>query len=192
MVIDIPMRFEEEPLLWTVDDVYNPSECDAFVRMIEQSSPTLATNNPLYRNQDRVIRDDPAIARDLFIRLRRHLPERMGPLTLLELNDHLRFYRYRPGQRFDPHTDHWYRPNEFEITLHTVLVYFNDNFEGGQTLFQEQLDRVLRPRRGMAAIFQHKIRHEGCEVREGTKYAMRSDVIYRAKEPIGNVGIASP
>ena len=36
----------------------------------------------------------------------------------------------------------------------------------------------------MVAIFQHKIRHEGCPVRRGIKYGMRSDVIYEADEPI--------
>jgi hypothetical protein len=192
MPIDIPMRFEDAPLLWTVDDVYSPSECASFIRLIEESSPALATNNPLYRDQDRVVRDDPGIAGDLFARLRPFLPATMGELLIVGLNERLRFYRYRVGQRFEPHTDHWYRPNAFQITLHTVLVYFNEDFEGGETRFQEEIDRVVVPRRGMVAIFQHKIRHEGCAVRSGVKYAMRSDVIYEGREPIGVVGIARP
>ena len=93
-------------------------------------------------------------------------------------------YRYRTGQKFEPHMDHWYRPSESQITLHTVLVYFNDDFEGGETRFQEQIEQTIIPKRGMVAIFQHKIRHEGCPVRRGIKYGMRSDVIYEADEPI--------
>ena len=188
MAIDIPFRFEGERLLWWVDDVYSAPECARFIDLIERSSPTLATNNPLYRDQDRVIRDDPAIATELFRRLRPHLPERMGPTRLVGLNERLRFYRYRPGQRFDPHMDHWYRPNDHQITLHTVLAYFNDDFEGGETRFQKQIDQVVKPRRGMVVLFQHKLRHEGCEVRRGTKYAMRSDVIYESSEPLGKAG----
>ena len=188
MAIDIPMRFDAAHLLWTVPDVYGPEECLAFVRRIEASSPTLATNNAIYRDQDRVVQDDPATAADLFARLRPHLPERMGKLSIVGLNPRLRFYRYQAGQRFEPHMDHWYRPSPYEITLHTVLVYFNEEFEGGETRFQEQLESMLVPRRGMVAIFQHKIRHEGRPVRAGVKYAMRSDVIYRADEPIGRVG----
>ena len=57
------------PLLWTVQDVYRAAECQSFIDLIEGSSPTLATNNPLYRDQDRVIRDDPVCAADLFSRL---------------------------------------------------------------------------------------------------------------------------
>ena len=190
MPINIPMRFETERLLWPVEDVYSAEECRNFIDLIERSSPTLATNNPLYRDQDRVIKDDPGIARDLFRRLRPHLPEFMGPLRLVGLNDRLRMYRYQSGQRFDPHMDHWYQPNEHQITLHSILVYFNDDFDGGETRFQEQIEETIAPKCGMAVIFQHKIRHEGCLVRRGTKYAMRSDVIYEASEPIGETGRA--
>jgi hypothetical protein len=84
--------------------------------------------------------------------------------------------------------DHWYRPNDRQITLHTVLVYFNDDFEGGETAFHEQFDRLVSPKPGMVAIFQHKLRHEGRAVLRGTKYAMRSDVIYEADDIIGRAG----
>jgi prolyl 4-hydroxylase len=65
-----------------------------------------------------------------------------------------------------------------------VLVYFNDDFEGGETQFLEQLDEIVVPEPGLVAIFQHKIRHEGRPVRRGTKYAMRTDVVYEGDEPI--------
>jgi prolyl 4-hydroxylase len=188
MPIEVPMRFEGEQMLWTVDQVYTPSECVDLMALIERSSPTLATNNPIYRDQDRVVRDDPGLASDLFQRLRAHLPERMGQFRLVGLNDRLRFYRYRPGQRFEPHMDHWYRPNDRQITLHTVLAYFNDDFEGGETVFQEQLDRTVVPRAGMVAVFQHKLRHEGRPVLRGTKYAMRTDVVYEADDTVGRAG----
>lgn len=178
MPIEVPFRFETEKMLWLVDSVYTPEECANFIRSIEKSQPELATNNPLYRNQDRVIIDDRILADDLFRRLKPHLPQKMGNLRLLRLNERLRMYRYRPGQSFSPHMDHWYRPCETQITLHTVLVYFNDNFEGGETRFMEQIEEIVVPRPGRVAIFQHKIRHEGCIVSRGTKYAMRTEVIY--------------
>ncbi len=178
MTIQVPFRFEAESLLWCVDDVYTPTECAEFRRLIEESSPGLATDNPLYRDQDRVIIDDPTIAADLFTRLQPHLPAQMGGLVLQRLNERLRMYRYRTGQRFAPHMDHWYRPTDSTITLHTVLVYFNDNFVGGETRFMEQLEQVIVPKTGRVAIFQHKVRHEGCPVESGTKYAMRTEVIY--------------
>ena len=189
MAIELPMRFEGERSLWTVADVYTPAECREFVANIERWGPAIATNNPAFRDQDRVVRDDGPLAAELFRRLRPQLPERMGPLRLVGLNERLRFYRYRPGQQFPAHTDHWYWPSETRVTLLTVLVYFNDDFEGGETRFIEHLEEVVVPRPGLVAVFQHKIRHEGCAVRRGTKYAMRTDAIYEADERI--VGAAA-
>jgi prolyl 4-hydroxylase len=180
----VPMRFEHTPLLWVVEDVYTPAECAEIARQIEDWSPRLATNNPLYRDQDRVVRDDRRFAGDLFERLRAHIPARIGELSVVGLNERLRFYRYQAGQQFAPHMDHWYQPDETHITLITVLVYFNDDFGGGETRFMEQLEQTVIPRPGLVALFQHKIRHEGCEVTRGRKYAMRSDVLYEAPSPI--------
>jgi len=191
MPIDIPMRFETAPLLLTIPRVYSAEECARFIALVEAGAPTLATNNPLYRDQDRVVRDDPAVAAELFARLGPHLPATVGPLRLVGLNERLRMYRYRPGQRFAPHTDHWYQPSPTRITLYTVLVYFNDDFEGGETRFVEHLDDIVVPQPGLVAIFQHKLRHEGCPVLRGTKYAMRSDVVYEATEAVRTPGLPS-
>lgn len=178
------MRFPDVPLLWSVDDVYSNEECDAFIAEIERASPSIATNNPIYRNQDRVMRDDPETSSALFGRLRGHLPETIGELSLSRLNERLRFYRYSPGQEFKEHMDHWHKVSPTEITLLTVLVYFNGDFEGGETRFTEQLEEVVKPEAGRVAIFQHKVRHEGCPVLSGIKYAVRTDVIYTAPSPI--------
>jgi prolyl 4-hydroxylase len=163
MPIEVPFRFEDERLLWSIDNVYSVAECDRLIRLIEASEPQIATNNPLFRNQDRVIRDDPEMARELFYRLKYHLPHRIGNLEIIGINERLRMYRYRVGQCFKPHMDHWYRPNETSITLHTVLVYLNGNFEGGETRFSEQLNEVIKPVAGLVAIFQHKLRIETIE-----------------------------
>ena len=187
MTIALPMRFEDQPLLWTVENVYSQEECIDFINMIEASTPQIATGNPMYRNQNRVIRDQPQLAQDLFARLKPHLPSQMGLFQLVGLNERMRFYRYSSGQYFAPHMDHWYRPSPTKITLHSVLVYFNDDFEGGETQFHEQLEVTIVPKSGMVAIFQHKIRHEGCVVRVGKKYAMRTDLIFSAPDEIEQV-----
>ena len=185
MLVDLPVRFEDQPLLWTVPQVYSETECSEFIHRIERSVPTLATNNPAYRDQDRVIVDDSEAAAELFRRLRPHLPERIGEFQLVGLNERLRCYRYSPGQQFSEHTDHWYRPAPNRITLHTVLVYFNNDFEGGETRFTEQLEATVTPEPGLVAILQHKVRHAGRVVRSGIKYAMRSDVVFEAPGEIG-------
>jgi len=189
MLVDLPFRFDDQPLLWTIPDVYTQSECADFIRRIDGSAPQLATNNPSYRDQDRVIVDDVEVADDLFRRLRPHLPGQLGSFRLVGLNERIRFYRYTSGQRFTEHMDHWYRPSPRRITLHTVLAYFNEDFEGGETRFTEQLAEVIYPKPGLIAVFQHKVRHEGCPVRSGIKYAMRTDVIFEAPHEIGKPNV---
>ena len=76
MTIKVPMRFESEPLLWTVYNVYSQQECNNFIDLIETSNPQLATNNPLYRNQDRLILDNSQISENLFQRLYPHLQKK--------------------------------------------------------------------------------------------------------------------
>ena len=180
--LGVPFRFKSAPLLWTVEGVYSEAECAQFIDMIERADPGLATNNPIYRNQDRVIIDDTKISEDLFDRLRERMPKRVDRFSLVRLNERLRFYRYKTSQKFAPHMDHWYQPSNSEITLFTVLVYFNSGFSGGETRFMEQLEDIIVPKPGLVAIFQHKIRHEGCEVLSGTKYALRTDAIYKLNE----------
>lgn len=157
LLLNVSFRFDCIDLLRTVEDIYSKEECEGFVSMIESRKPELATNNPSYRNQDRVMIDDPKLSEDLFLWLRAHLPAQIDRFKLLRLNERLRFYRYKTGQRFSPHMDHWHQPNDSEITLLTVLIYFNSDFSGGETRFMEQIEKTIIPKTGLAAIFQHKI-----------------------------------
>lgn len=166
--------------MWRVDPILPASLCESLIEEIDRVNPAPVVTSLSFRDQDRLIRDDPTLATRLFSLLEPHIPKTIGPLSLIGLNERLRLYRYRPGQRFTPHMDHWYQPTLTVTSLLTVLVYLNDDFEGGQTRFMEQLDEVVEPERGAAVLFQHKIRHEGCEVRRGKKYALRTDVMYRA------------
>ncbi|PCJ18942.1 MAG: hypothetical protein COB02_09415 [Candidatus Cloacimonadota bacterium] len=177
MSIKVPFRFDDTALLWVVGDVYTQEECHQIVQEIE-SSKLESPQNKGFRDQDIVYFDKPKMANDLFERIKEDLPKKMGNLHLIGINTRLRMYRYNRGQKFTPHMDHWYSPDDSSITLLTVLVYLNDKFEGGQTHFMEQIEETVTPKTGSVAIFQHKIRHEGCEVIKGTKYAFRTDVIY--------------
>jgi hypothetical protein len=42
----------------------------------------------------------------------------------------------------------------------------------------------VRGRTGMALVFEHALTHEGAEVTGGTKYVLRSDVMYG---PVGQI-----
>lgn len=87
---------------------------------------------------------------------------------------------YRSGQEFRPHFDAYADMNDkVRQRRWTVLVYLNDDFEGGETLFPLLGVRVV-PRTGSALVFDN-LRgdmspnplslHAGCPVRSGRKFA---------------------
>ncbi len=92
------------------------------------------------------------------------------------LNYRLRYYKYEIGQLFSRHFDIMFRINDDTRTFLTFIVYLNDEFEGGQTVFD---DMVVVPKMGDAILFPHELKHEGATVTKGCKIILRSDVIYR-------------
>ena len=86
----------------------------------------------------------------------------------------LRFYKYAPGQRFKMHKDGPWHEDGLTSQL-TLLVYLNDGFTGGDTDFR---DFRVKPDTGAALLFIHDTWHEGAAIESGTKYVLRSDVMY--------------
>jgi hypothetical protein len=87
-----------------------------------------------YRDNDRLIRDDAALAATLFERLRPVLPpsiERDGELWHLKgFNPRFRYCRYRAGQSFCIHRDGAYAPDAATRSLLTCQIYLNEGFAG--------------------------------------------------------------
>jgi prolyl 4-hydroxylase len=175
------------PLVWTVDGLLSPTECrDLILRLEEigfEAAPVTTARGarmmPEIRNNARVILDDHGLAGELFRRALPHIPKTFQGARAVGANERLRFYRYEPGQRFKLHSDGYFQRDEKERSYLTYMVYLNDDFEGGATGFLDPA-REITPKTGTALFFQHPLRHEGREVTRGVKYALRSDVMYRA------------
>jgi hypothetical protein len=185
-------------LLWTVPDLLSPAECAALVASEAEREWLPATVNSAegrvvasnLRDSTTAVLRDPALADDLFRRIRPHVPPRMtaelgarGTLAMELAGVHvpLRIYRYEPGQHFGPHQDQSYFGPAGEKSLLTLMVYLNEGFGGGETDFPEQ-NEIIVPRTGTALLFQHMLLHAGRRVSSGTKLVLRSDVLYRAVE----------
>ncbi|QNQ07850.1 2OG-Fe(II) oxygenase [Sphingomonas alpina] len=89
------------------------------------------------------------------------------PLTVL---------RYRPGQQYRPHLDTIQGAQNQRIK--TVLVYLNEGFDGGETVFPG-VNLTVTPRGGDAILFDTVLttgapdpaaRHAGLPVRQGAKW----------------------
>jgi hypothetical protein len=175
-----------KPLAFTLDDVLTAAECASLIDRIETLGPSAApittsagfVMRPDIRNNERVMFDDVTLAKDLFDRVASHVPSRLCNMQPVGANERFRCYRYSPGQRFAPHYDGAFERNDTERSLLTLIVYLNEGFEGGETGFLD-FDVTAVPRTGSALLFQHYMLHEGVSVRSGTKYVLRSDVMYR-------------
>ena len=133
------------------------------------------------RKSDRVIVDEPALAEQLFARLRSGLPANKGNWRLVGLNPYLRVLRYWRGDFFYRHPDGEYRcPHTNQRSFLTCLVYLNEGYRGGFTTVYTSAGRALpvTPHAGMALLHDHNLYHEVPELLEGVKYVIRTDVMY--------------
>lgn len=174
------------PLAWTVDGILAPDECAALRWRMDDLGCTPApittargfVMRPDIRNNTRVIIDDEPLAAELYRRIAPHVPAGLADMRPVGANERFRCYRYDVGERFAPHYDGAFHRNESEESLLTFMIYLNEDFEGGATMFQHYGTSVA-PKTGRALLFQHRLLHEGCVVHAGVKYVLRSDIMYR-------------
>lgn len=176
--------------IFLLTDVLSPEECAAYIALSEQSpyeeAPLYLAEGPVLdkqvRDNARLVRDDPDLARELWRRAGPLVPLKRGSWQAIGLHPRFRFYRYDPGQKFAPHFDGYIEEPDGSTSSLTFLVYLNDGFEGGETRFYPfhlHQPIVVEPRRGTAVLFAHRQLHEGASVLQGRKYVLRSDVMYR-------------
>ena len=94
--------------------------------------------------------------------------------------------RYAGKQSFAPHHDGSASLGGLH-TQFTFLVYLSDVVKGGETRFfdgDRNVTYTIRPEVGKALIFEHPIRHEGLAAESGTKYILRTDVLYGRDQSI--------
>lgn len=185
-------RVVYDELIYTVPEALTAAECALWIQHGEQvgfdDAPVTTGSGPVMRpelrNNGRVMLDAPEAAAALWARLAEVAPPPWRERPAIGLNERFRLYRYGPGERFLPHHDGAYsRPNG-ERSAWTLMIYLNDVAEGGETRFFRSRAQApfvtIAPRAGTALFFLHPILHEGAEVRQGLKYALRTDVMCAA------------
>ncbi len=92
-----------------------------------------------------------------------------------KLNERFRCYNYRVSEAFQKHSDFAHEYSDTARTFLTVLIYLNEGFEGGGTVFDKY---TVKPQLGMLTMFPHELPHQGCKILSGRKYSLRTDVVY--------------
>jgi len=171
---------------FTLDNFLSEEECKEYINLAEghgfhEAKVTTPDGQIMIkeiRNNDRVIIFNEEIADRFFKKAQEFLPVIFGKKPI-RCNECMRFYRYNPKQRFKWHFDGSYiTPDRGEKSLISFLVYLNDDFEGGATRFA---NCNVKPETGSALAFMHGEKHEGGVIKSGTKYVIRTDIMYPMK-----------
>lgn len=173
--------------IFTIDNFLSTEECNNYIKLSEEKGYEQAKVNTekgsrvieSVRNNNRVLFTDYNLAANLWDRLSPYAPQKIGNSIAIGLNELFRFYKYEPGQQFRKHNDQSFIRKDIEASYYTFLIYLNDDFEGGETTFNHI---HIKPKTGTALIFLHSLEHAGTEVTHGTKYVLRTDIMYRLKE----------
>lgn len=118
----------------------------------------------------------------------------------LGLNPRLRVLRYDANDNdiFEPHFDATTNVGDDNMTsLLTVLIYLNDGdgveFSGGETRFIDHMNPkmssvdvssttlLIVPQAGNVVIFEHDLFHSSALLTFGTKYVLRTDVLFECR-----------
>jgi hypothetical protein len=193
-------------ICFLIPGLFNKKECEELLEnSINASFQSAAADYPsYYRNNERLVIDDDALAGFLFEKVQPYLPQEINITTgneaeqghwkLSQLNSRLRFCRYAAHQYFHRHLDGVHYRSATEQSKLTFMIYLNgaDAFKGGRTLFYRSKEdtaiwAAYTPVCGDLIVFDHNLWHEGEVLESGEKYVLRSDILYTR-----SVGGASP
>jgi predicted 2-oxoglutarate/Fe(II)-dependent dioxygenase YbiX len=192
-----------------IPEFLSPAQCQALIDRGEANGFRSANTDypPSYRNNERWVVDDAALARTMGERLSAQWQlaglgqqhgESIGGWRFDSVNERFRFCRYQADQAFHIHQDGVHQRGPMFQSRLTFMIYLTDgdDFEGGDTLFfaggpgtavdgqsQPPVVARVRPRRGSLILFEHHLWHAGATVTKGIKHIVRSDVMFRRETP---------
>lgn len=112
------------------------------------------------RNNDRLEFIDAELTQKIQdVILKHDFPYLLQEKNFSHFNDHLRIYRYVPGQFFKPHKDGHIKSGD-NTSLITILLYLNDTV-GGETILMPQgfakkeVWQTITPTVGSVLLFEH-------------------------------------
>lgn len=178
--------------------VLNHVECAALLAKANEKGFTPVLLNigndqqqlaPGLRDGHRVIVDSSELTSWLMEVIRPYLPAELeNGAKLNDLNERCRILLYTPGQEFTGHYDGRYRrphdhPHAGDFSRVTVQFYLHDvpQSHGGATTFFPDGPRPIKhqPETGSVLLFTQDLYHEGSLVKEGIKYTIRTEAMYR-------------
>lgn len=156
-----------------VYDILNSSECSRLIEQIDNKPSKdrnrFSTNKSV---NDKFI--DKELSDFILDKVRNHFRSAGIGRTILTA-------KYFPGELTGIHRDLQYDRG----VTHTMIIYLNDNYQGGTTSFYDESYieiHHVEPKKGKAIIFDFEQLHKGNLVEEGYKYWIGCQI--RIEKPI--------
>lgn len=199
--------------LYYLENVLTQNECLFLIEQSRQKYSSLTEEFSVEeREGNRLLAIDSNFAEILYDRIKEYIEidnkiENIKPCGFgvagkwepLCLNNCFRYNQYiSPSIGFTAHRDATFIENEDVRSVLTVLIYLNDNFDGGDTVFYDTfgprskeeivsdemskgfIERFrYKPKSGSILIFNHNMIHEGQKLKKGVKYVIRTDVVFK-------------
>lgn len=155
--LPVEKRLSDHPHVSAFPALFSPAECDF---LIAEAQPWLEPAVVIDPQTGRQLRNPVRTSDGMSFALVRENPavhalnRRIAALTGTDVaqGESLQVLRYRPGQEYRPHFDAV--AGEANQRILTVLVYLNEGYQGGETLFVRTGLR-FRGQRGDALVFRN-------------------------------------
>ncbi len=190
----MPEKTSLSEAIFTVSEVVSARKCRKLVYVAERDGfqpapPDVITEEQTFhdvRTCSHHPKRHPRWAMSLWRRLHSFIPDYQG-LRAVNIDDRFSFERFESGQSCRWHKDPQRVLRSGERSWLSMVVFLNHNFEGGAVQF---LETSVRPQLGMALFYPHHLPHEDKLVLGGSKFVLRSRVIY--EDPAGTTDVTLP
>ncbi len=181
---DVVQHTLREFEIFTIDNLFTDHEIALFTKIVESRKDDALrfTHSPF--SNGKIVSIE--LSDIILERIRPHLPLRYGNKagfrSVLGTACYIMFAEIAPGQQFGIHTDTGcvFEQNGQVASSHTVLIYLNDDFEGGGTQFyQEGLEEIccIQPKKNRTLCFDIDLYHKGNTVHRGFKKWLGTELV---------------
>jgi hypothetical protein len=202
-----------------INNIFSNNECNQIINNVTEYSNLLGYSSE-ERDSSRACILDKALSELIWNRLKPFMNYNnlepygflnKGKWIPLRINECLRINKYKDKSTgFTPHIDAPYTKSFKTKSILSVIIYLNDNFTGGNTIFYKNDKQKhasdltfkelyylnygsksivsnsdiieITPKSGTCIIFPHSTIHSASKIISGTKILLRTDIVFRCVE----------
>lgn len=181
------------PFIYQLHQFMSPEECQHFLQISNNRfERSFVTGKSGSDSTDNVRTSYSCVLKESETAIVRQIEERAAQICRVPIThvEGLQIVRYHPGQKYDPHCDYFHHAKIPNQRYATILVYLNDDFEGGTTRFVDpSVNKEVTPKTGEAVFWYNswvppekrqsgeyycfkESMHQGSAPTSGVKYAV--------------------